>query len=66
MHVTFPILVVVEFLTNSSRLESPAQCGSILVLLGCISNIDFSVRHNRTFENLHPGLEIAMSFVSNV
>ena len=66
MHVTFPIHVVVEFLTNSSRLESPAQCGSILVFLGCICNIDFSVRHNRTLENLHPGLEIAMSFVSNV
>ena len=66
MHVTFPIHVVVEFLTNSSRLKSPAQCWSILVFLACICNIDFSVRHNRTFENLHPGLEIAMSFVSNV
>ena len=46
LHVTFPIHVVVE--TNSSRLKSPAQYWSILVFLGCICNIDFSVRQQDT------------------
>ena len=46
VHVTFPIHVVVE--TNSSRLKSPAQYWSILVFLGCICNIDFSVRQQDT------------------
>ena len=46
VHVAFPIHVVVE--TNSSRLKSPAQYWSILVFLGCICNIDFSVRQQDT------------------